>query len=218
MLDLLGDIVNWMEGLSPLWVYITILAIAYGENVVPPIPGDMVVVFGGYLAGRGQVDIVVVVLLSTVGGALGFMTMYALGRRLGYALLRSRRWRWLPHDQIAKSQRWLRRWGYGIVAANRFLSGARSVIALSVGMAHMRSWPTLAFATLSALLWTALISFGGYKVGENWERISVYLRNYGQGVLIVLGVLLLVQGARLYRRRRRKRDRQQNRTDETMSE
>lgn len=206
MLDLLGDIITWMEGLSPLWVYVTILLIAYGENVLPPIPGDMVVVFGGYLAGRGQVDIVVVVLLSTVGGALGFMTMYALGRRLGYALLRSRRWRWLPQDQIAKAQRWLRQWGYGIVAANRFLSGARSVIALSVGMAHMRAWPTLAYATLSALIWTALICLAGYKVGENWERISIYLRNYGQGVLIVLGVVLLVQGLRFLRRRQRRRE------------
>lgn len=206
MVDLLGDIVNWMEGLSPLWVYVTILLIAYGENVLPPIPGDMIVVFGGYLAGRGQVDLFVVVLLATIGGAIGFMTMYAIGHRLGYALLRSRRWRWLPHDQIAKAQRWLRSWGYGIVAANRFLSGARSVIALSVGMAHMRAWPTAAFATLSALMWTALISFAGYKVGENWEQISVYLRNYGQGVLIVLGVLLLVQGVRFYRRRKKRHE------------
>ena len=203
--ELLADIVEWMDGLPALWAYVIIFVIAYGENVVPPVPGDMIVVFGGYLVGRGQLDFVVVIGLATIGGALGFMTMYAIGRRLGYALLRSRRWRWLPRDEIARVQRWIRRWGYGIVAANRFLSGARSVIALSVGMARMRPWATLAFATLSALVWTSLIAFAGYKVGENWEVIAGYLRNYGQAVLIVLAVLLLVQAVRVYRRRRKRR-------------
>ena len=97
----------------------------------------------------------------------------------------------------------MKRWGYGVVAANRFLSGARSVISLTVGMAHMPAGRTAAFATLSAAVWTVLITFAGYIVGDNWEGVSVYLRRYGQIVLAVIVLFILIQIIRSYRVRKR---------------
>lgn len=201
--ELFSDFFAWMEALSPLWAYAALLVIAYGENVVPPIPGDMAIVFGGYLVGIGKLSFPVVVLLATVGGAVGFMTMYAIGYWIGDAVLDPERLRWIPKEQVHKAQRWLRRWGYGVVAANRFLSGARSVISLTVGMVHMDAWKTAAFATLSAAVWTALITYAGYQVGENWEVIGDYLRTYGRIIVTAIVVLLLGQGVRLYLRHRR---------------
>ncbi len=138
MAEFFGDIVSWMEGLSAGWIYATIFVIAYLENVIPPIPGDMVVVFGGYLAGLGRVELVPVVVLATVAGALGFMSMYAVGRKVGEAVLDPDRMRWIPKQAAWKVRGWLQRYGYGVVAANRFLSGARSVISLMVGVARLR--------------------------------------------------------------------------------
>lgn len=198
MLDWFSNFFTWMQGLPPVWVYLTLFVIAYGENVAPPIPGDMVVVFGGYLAGLGQLHLGVVVLLSTIGGALGFMTMFAVGARLGQALLDSDRMRWLPQGNIEQAQRWLQRYGYGVVAANRFLSGARSVISLTAGMAQMDTWRTLWWCTVSALVWTGLISYAGYAVGENWKLVVVYLRTYGRIVLILLLLLTAVLVGRWY--------------------
>lgn len=196
MAEFVSDFVSWMEALPPLWAYCVVLIIAYGENVVPPIPGDLIVVFGGYLAGLGQLNLGVVILLSTIGGALGFMSMYAIGYQLGEAVLDPDRLRWIPQEQIDKAQRWLQRWGYGVVAANRFLSGARSVISLTVGMARMSPWSTAWWCTFSAALWTALIASAGYAVGENWRTVVVYLRIYGRfilGALVLIGVGLLVR-------------------------
>ena len=189
--ELFSDIYSWMEQIPPVWAYAVILAIAYGENVIPPIPGDLVVVFGGYLAAAGRLNYLAVVLLATVGGAFGFMTMYAIGYRIGNAVLDPDRLRWLPKEQIARVREWLRRWGYGVVAANRFLSGARSVISLTVGMAHTHPTKTAAYATLSAAVWTALISYAGFAVGENWPLIGEYLTRYGEIVLVVLSVVVL---------------------------
>lgn len=189
MLDWFSDFFSWMGALPAVWAYVTLFVIAYGENVVPPIPGDMVVVFGGYMAGLGRLDLSVVIALSTVGGALGFMSMYAVGYRLGQAVMEPDRFRWLPQEGFDKARRWIRRYGFGVVAANRFLSGARSVISLTVGMAHMSAWKTTLWCTVSAFLWTGLISYAGFAVGENWEIVAVYLRAYGR---IVLGVLLFI--------------------------
>ncbi|MEZ4700172.1 MAG: DedA family protein [Rhodothermales bacterium] len=200
MADLFSNVFAWIEALSPVWAYLVILAIAYGENVVPPIPGDMVVVFGGYLAGIGHLNVYSVWALSTLGGALGFMTMYAVGFWVGDAVYDPDRLRWLPKTYLGKVRLWLHRWGYQVVLANRFLSGARSVISLSAGMAHMHRMRTLTYATISAFVWTGVIIWAGYLVGENWEVVSVYLKGYGWFIL----ALTVVAVAYVWYRSRRK--------------
>ena len=202
MTEYVNDLLSWIEALPVLWAYAAILLIAYGENVAPPIPGDMVVVFGGYLVGVGKLNFAVVVLLSTIGGALGFMTMYAVGRKVGESVIESDRVPWLPREQVDSAMRWLDKWGYGLVAANRFLSGLRSVISLAVGMAHTAALPTAFFATLSALVWTVLITYAGFAVGENWSRITVFLRDYGRVVLGIVILVALFQLGRWYLKRR----------------
>jgi len=204
MLEWFTNFFSWMQALPPLWAYVTLLMIAYGENVAPPIPGDMVVVFGGYLAGVGQLHLGVVILLSTIGGALGFMSVFVLGYRLGEAVIDANRLRWLSREGVDRARRWIRRYGYGVVAANRFLSGARSVISLAAGMAKMDPWRTALWCTLSAFLWTGLISYAGYAVGDNWEIVVTYLRAYGRIILTLLVLLAAGFGLRWYWRRQRK--------------
>ncbi|MFB6231857.1 MAG: DedA family protein [Salinibacter sp.] len=208
----------WMQGLSPVWAYLTLFVVAYGENVVPPIPGDMVVVFAGYMAGIGQLHLSAVVALSTTGGAAGFMTMYAAGYKLGEAVLDPDRLRWMPRQGFDRAQRWIRTYGYGVIAANRFLSGARSVISLTAGMFQMEPGRTAWWCTASALVWTGLISYAGYAVGENWSLVVQYLRAYGRIVLVLL--LLIAAGLlfRWYWHREESPSPQQAGTDGTRSE
>lgn len=200
--EFFADIYDWIEALSPVWAYIAILGIAYGENVVPPIPGDMIVVFGGYLAGINSLDFFVVWLLATLGGALGFMTMYAFGYVMGDAIYDPQRFKWLPKKYLEKVRVWLSEWGYTVVLANRFLSGARSVISLSVGIARMDRWRTMIACTISAMVWTGVIGYAGYAVGDNWAIVSDYLRVYGW---FILGLTVAVAGYFIYRRRSKKR-------------
>lgn len=199
--DMLLDIVEWMASLPPIWAYGIVLGISWLENVVPPIPGDMVVVFGGYMAGLGLLDAPVVVVLATVGGTLGFMSMYAIGHRLGVGLLDPDRFKWLPKKRIAKVRDKLQKQGFAIVAANRFLSGLRSVISLTVGMAHMNVARTWLWSTLSSLAWCTLLTVSGVIVGENWEVVSGYLQAWGGFIIALMVVVVVVQLIRYMRGR-----------------
>lgn len=214
--DLVNDLAHWMEGLSPTWVYVTVFLVAYFENVIPPVPGDMVVVFGGYLVGLGHAEYVPVVLVATVAGALGFMTMYAIGWQFGTAVLDPDRLRWIPKAPAHRVRAWLHRWGYGVVAANRFLSGTRSIISLMVGAARMRPLPVAFWATFSAGLWTALIAYAGFVVGDRWEDIGEYLAEYGRWVTaaLILALMLFV-AVRWRRRKQAAEDSLRNREDPT---
>ena len=193
--EMLADIVEWMSGLPPGMAYLTIFSVAYLENVLPPIPGDMLVVFGGFMAGQDLLNAWNVVALATIGGGLGFMSMYAIGHKVGHGLLDSTRYKWLPKKRIFRVKEHLQRWGFSLILANRFLSGLRSVISLTVGMAHMSVGRTTAYSFASALVWTALLTWAGVYVGENWIVVGEYLRTYGA---VVTGLILLFVVLRVF--------------------
>ena len=46
---------HYLQTLNPLLIYVVLFLIAFLENIFPPSPSDMVVVFGGSLAGLGIV-------------------------------------------------------------------------------------------------------------------------------------------------------------------
>lgn len=204
--DLLIDIVDWMASLPAVWAYGIIFGVAWLENVVPPIPGDMVVVFGGYMAGMGLLNAPLVVILGSIGGTLGFMSMYFVGHRVGTGLLDPERYRWLPKKRIGKVQEKLRKNGFALVAANRFLSGLRSVISLTVGMAHMPPTRTWIWSAVSSVLWCTLLTVAGVVVGANWEVVSTWLQAWGTVVLALIVVVVLIQVFRAWSARKPPRE------------
>jgi len=199
----LSDILDWIAALSPIWIYGVVVFVSWLENVVPPVPGDLLVVFSGYLAGLGKADPLLLVVVASVGGTAGFMTMFAAGRRLGSAVLAPERFTWLPKERIERARHHVSRWGYTLVAANRFLSGLRSVISLSVGMSEKRAWPTALFSLASSILWCVLLVYGGVYLGQNWDKVTGWLQAWGWAMS---GALILVVLLRyMWVRRRGKR-------------
>lgn len=185
------DFVVWLEALPPAGIYAVLLAVAYGENLVPPIWGDTVIVLCGSLVGLGVLSFVPTVALAALGGAAGFMTVFWVGGRLGEAIHDPDRLRWIPRAPLARAEVWLERWGLGVVAANRFLAGGRAVIGLLAGASDLRWAPAAAWSAVSALAWSALLVWGGSVLGHEWERLLGWLAAYGRVVTALLAVALV---------------------------
>jgi membrane protein DedA with SNARE-associated domain len=60
-------------------------------------------------------------------------------------------------------------------------------------MAHMNVWQTTRWSTVSSAVWTCLIAFLGFKVGENWQVVSVWIRQYGQAIGIAMVIFIVAQ-------------------------
>ena len=195
-IEFLQSFADWFQTLPPVGIYATLFFVAYVENLVPPFPGDVNVVIGGYLVGLGLIGFVPAVLVVSVGSALGFMTMYAIGKVLGDAVEDPARLRWIPKAPMQTAKRWLQRWGYGVVAVNRFLSGTRAVINLLAGASNLKPMLTAFLAFVSSLAWYTLLLYAGYSVGANWESILPILAVYGRvivGVLMAIACVLVVR-------------------------
>lgn len=183
-MESVADFVTWLEALPPLGIYAVLLAVSYGENLVPPIWGDTVIVLCGSLVGLGVISFWPTVLLSALGGSAGFMTVFWVGRHLGHAIHDPTRIRWIPRAPLARAEAWLSRWGQGVVAANRFLAGGRAVIGLLAGASDLKPTPTAMWATVSALAWSLLLVWGGATLAGEWERMLGWLAAYGRIVTI----------------------------------
>ena len=201
-MEILDALYAWLGALPALAVYVAVFAISYGENVVPPIPGDVAIVVVGMIAAAGAVSLPVVLVLASVASALGFLTVYAAGRKMGDAVLDPDRYRWLPKDDIRRAARLADRHGAWVVLVNRFLPGLRSVIGLAVGLSHMPTARVAALAAVSSVAWTSLIVGLGYALADNRAVIARVLGAFektGGLLLALLAAALLVW---IVRRRR----------------
>jgi membrane protein DedA with SNARE-associated domain len=68
----------------------------------------------------------------------------------------------------------------------------------------MSPWATAWWCTFSAAVWTALIAYAGYAVGDNWRVVVEYLRLYGRFVLGLLVLIALAVAVRASWRRSRR--------------
>lgn len=194
-----------MEGLfdfireaDTVWVYILLCMSSYAENIIPPVPGDTIVIFGAYLAGTGLIGFAPVFVITTVGSLAGFMTLYLLGWILGHKIVETKKWKLFTSDDFERVEAWFEKYGYAVIAANRFLSGARSVIALFAGMANLRMKRVLLLSLLSCALWNFILVYAGYAIGDNWQTVTDYIRRYNQIVFTVIGVVIISVVVRYY--------------------
>lgn len=184
----MNEIIQEITRLSPVWVYVIIFGVAYLENVFPPFPSDLVVVFGGALAAMNHGNVILMLLASTWGSTAGFMTMYYIGLWFGTKVIEGKSWKYLPRESIHKVERWFAKYGYAIIIANRFLSGTRAVVSFFAGMSELQIFTTTWLSFVSSLTWYGILIYCGYSLGRHWRKVGVYLETYST---IITGLVLV---------------------------
>lgn len=189
---------NLFNQISPTMAYLILGVSAYTENVLPPIPGDTVVVLGAYLVSIGQLNFWGVYISTTIGSVAGFVTMYYIGRKFGRSFIyKKSRSKIFKEEDIRKTEIWFGKWGYWVIVANRFLSGTRSVISLFSGLFHLNVLLVLALSIVSAAIWNGLLLLAGMMVGKNWEIITTIVSQYNK---VLIGITVLIIGYIIYRK------------------
>jgi membrane protein DedA with SNARE-associated domain len=187
-----------------------LLALGAGlEYIVPPVPGDLVVLLGAFLVGRHAWSATLVWSAVLMGSVIGLSVDYAFGVWVAH---RDSRWRqrypWWGRlgPSIDRFDQFYRKWGALCIVANRFVPALRAMFFVAAGMAGIRYWKVLVLGLVSAVLWNLLLFSAGLSVGYNWSRLRSLLGTYSRlawGAAIVAILVALV--VFLYRRRRARR-------------
>jgi membrane protein DedA with SNARE-associated domain len=166
------------------------------ENIVPPVPSELIMGLGGVLVARGSMEFWPLLAIGTLGTTAGNYFWYWLGDKFGYQRLEPfiNRWgRWLTVDwvNIEKASHFFRKHGHWVIFFLRFSPFLRTIISLPAGLTHMPLGKFLAYTFAGSAIWNALLIMGGQWLGrylaESQDILSWII--IGTVVLSVLGYL-----------------------------
>ncbi len=182
--------IHSLLSINPLWVYLVLFVSAFVENVFPPIPGDTVTIAGAYLVGIGTLNLWWVLLSTTAGSIAGFMTLFGLAFFLERRVIEKYQPSWISKTKLDLVEAWFRKYGYWVVLANRFMSGARSVISVIAGFSKMRPSAVFLLALISCTVWNGILISLGELLGKNWDEVIELLKVYNK--IVLTGIVFLV--------------------------
>ena len=187
-------IINIMEQVGYLGVFLLIAI----ENIFPPIPSEVILVFGGFMTTYTSLNIPIMILAATLGSLLGAIVLYYIGKifnkerlkrivngKIGKVLR-------LKASDIEKADKWFDTKGNKTVFFCRFIPIVRSLISIPAGMSEMPMQKFLLYTISGSLIWNTVLIVVGSIVGDKWETIVGYLDNFSNLILIILVIIFVV--------------------------
>lgn len=198
-------ILSIMDAYGYLGVFLLIMI----ENVFPPIPSEVILLFGGFMTTYSKLSIVGMIVASTLGSLFGAIILYYIGKifnkdrlkkiisgKLGKILR-------LKASDIDKADSWFDNKGNKTVFFCRFVPLIRSLISIPAGMSEMPILKFIIYTAVGSLIWNAVLIIVGSIVGENWTSILNILDTYSHVIVILLAIIFIV-GIYIFYKKRKK--------------
>ncbi len=178
--------------------YGTIFFLMLLESTVVPVPSEFVVTPAAYYAAGGNLDVLLVVLVATVGADFGasinYVVAYYVGRPVIYRFANSRWGRMclLNQEKVERSERYFDRHGIAATLTGRLIPGIRHLISIPAGLARMNYWKFLLYTTIGAGIWHAILALLGWYLHSivPVEQLNDKIAEYAE--YIKLGIVALV--------------------------
>jgi membrane protein DedA with SNARE-associated domain len=181
-----------------LWVVFGVVFLEVAG--LPFIPGETALITAGALASQGHGNIVAIVALAVVAAICGALFGYTVGRLWGRDLLV--RWAWferISHHGVERSQEFFERHGPKAVFLGRFVPVLRATVGWMAGIGRMRFGSFMLWNVAGAVTWGCLIGIAAYYLGQ--AVVDAIERDLGIGIAVLAGIVLLLVGLHLLRRR-----------------
>ncbi len=150
------------------------------ENIVPPIPSEVIMGLGGMAVARGKMDLWWLVGIGTAGTVVGNYFWYWVGRRFGYLGLRPfiDRWgRWLTveWEDVEHITRFFHDRGGWVVFVFRFMPTFRTMVSLPAGMSAMPRWRFLLATAAGSAIWNTALAAAGLILDRRFQELDRYV-------------------------------------------
>lgn len=161
------------------------------ESACIPLPSEVILPFGGFLAAQGQITLFTAMWSAVVGAMVGSALTYWIGAWGGRPLLaRYGKYVLISPKEIDHADHWFARRGEITVFIGRLLPGVRTFISLPAGIARMNFGRFLWYSFLGIVPWTILFTWAGYQLGAHWDIMRPYLHKVDLVIIVLLVVLV----------------------------
>jgi len=181
--------------------YLTISLAMFLENIIPPIPSEIIMPLGGFFVYQQKLNFYILVFWGLFGTILGSLPWYYLGRlvnekRISNFLDKNGRYLGISSNDLIKSKRWFEKYGVSLVFWGRLVPGIRTLISVPAGIELMPLRKFLIWTTLGSFIWVALLTYAGYLFGENYPIIETYLdqiKFFLKPILVLIFLYFLIR-------------------------
>lgn len=174
------------------------------ESSFLPFPSEVVVPPAAYIAvTRGDLNVILVVLVATAGAVVGALINYFLavwlGRPIVYAFANSRIGHacLIDREKVDKAERYFDEHGAVSTFIGRLIPAVRQLISIPAGLARMNIGKFVIFTALGAGVWNCILAGLGYWLGKTvpldtlYENVEKYNSYFTIGGFILLAICLL---------------------------
>ncbi|MBI4489394.1 MAG: DedA family protein [Deltaproteobacteria bacterium] len=145
-----------------------------------PFPGEIVLLWAGFLIFLGVLEFPYVVLLATAAVLIGESFTYSLGRLVGERgekRLVEFYCRWTACTLgsahcMEKTEGYLQRFRSWSLLFAKFLFGVRAFICPAAGMLKISYRKFLLFDLLGTIIWSSTFTFLGFMLGAQWHYLA----------------------------------------------
>lgn len=200
---MLEGFLNWLAALPAPLTYAVLALLSALENVFPPVPADVAVALGAFLAQRGEVSAWLLGLVCWLANSASAAAVYVFARRRGPDFFHTGWGRKLvPPAALGAVRLAYERHGAAGIFVSRFLPGVRAAVLPFAGVVGLDAARALVPAVTASGLWYAALITVGAGLGLGWDAVRALIDGANR-VLGWAGLLLaLAFAAWLWRRPR----------------
>ncbi len=193
-------------GFLTTYGYLALFFLVFAQELgVPnPVTNEFVLLYAGYLAFSGILNLWLVLLTAISADCIGTAVLYAVFYIFREKLL-SRRPRWfLPAehlDRITVTLSERKRWG---IYAGRLMPFLRGYVSVAAGVLGIRPAVFLPAVTVSAVTWSGGYVLAGALLGPYWERLAANIGGIQAAILLAAGLLAAAMAGRALVRKRQR--------------
>ena len=162
------------------------------ESAGIPIPSEVIMPFGGFLAAQGQFSLLAVAIFGAIGNLIGSLIAYYIGLFGGRPLVEKYgKYILLSKHDLDKTDAFFQKRGNLTVFVGRLLPIVRTYISFPAGIAKMKLTPFIIYTFVGAFIWSYALALVGVRLGENWESIKTVGHKFDY-IIIALIIIAVV--------------------------
>ena len=197
----LGDLIHVMLAFARQLGYPGIFLAMFLETIITPIPSEAIMPFAGFLAytnGSGLIGVLFVATLGALGSTLGAFLLYLVSLKAGrFLFLKYGRYVFLSESKLRLAEVWFDKHGEKAVFFGRLGPLVRELISIPAGLSRMKLKAFLPYTFAGSFIWSTLLAYLGFKLGESWNRIdsiSNIIEIASAGVILIVIIYLVSRG------------------------
>jgi membrane protein DedA with SNARE-associated domain len=202
------DIINIMTSLVSTYGYLGIFIAAFAETIFPPIPSELIFPLAGFVGFKSNFTYFETFLMASsgaVGATFGAIVIYIVSFKIGrIAIVKLGKYVFVSEKKIESAERWFEKYGIYAVFLGRMAPGVRELISVPAGIARMPFAKFVTFTFFGSLIWSVILVFSGYFLGNSWESLSETLSDYFTliSVIVLLSIAIVIFYYAYYGKRR----------------